>query len=337
MLPILKGRISIFSWSLVAAISWVSCFTLLNNWETRKLSTETENSLFLQGYAFAETSSNASLRKTFRRERSAVAEYRFKNFNNDPIHIEISVPVDQLEEYSKGYGYTQAELDSLKEWQNRAFKDAYQNAIDHSLAKADIDRIRAEIKDKYQQKVHELLNSRGFTYQKNGVLIPDIPGIAKRNVNYLSPVALDINKVAEAKNYDALTVVGATLSLMQTGLEYERVPLKKQERIIGGIYPPLVAMMEGRGDCDTKTALMASILLNWDRAKLIGVGMPNHYLIGVLRTPNKGDAFVEYGGLSYVLMEPAGPGLLAPGMVSEYTLQLLNAGDHITLEPLKKN
>ena len=337
MFSILKGRVSILSWSLIAAGSLALSASLVNTWETQQLPIATENSLRLQGYGYAEASGNTGSRKIFQRDGTAVAQYRFKNFNNDPMQVELSVPVDLLEAYWKGYGYTQAELDSLKEWQNTAVKDTYQYVVNHSLPQADLDRMSADIKDKYQQKVHDLMHGRGLKYKKKGVLIPDIPSIAQRNVDHLGPVALDIGRFAKAKNYDALDVVGATLSLMQTGLEYERIPLKKQERIIGGIYPPLVAMAEGRGDCDTKTALMASILLNWDMAKLIGVGMPNHYLLGVLRTPAKGDAFVEYNGLTYVLMEPAGPGWVPPGIVSEYTLQLLNAGDQIALEPLQKN
>jgi hypothetical protein len=277
------------------------------------------------------------LRKNFQKDGTAVAEYRFKNFNNDLINVAFSVPVPQLEEYGKGYGYTQADLDSLLDWQKKALNDAYQYVVDNKLAQADLGRMGANIKEQYRQKYRDLMMSRGFKYKEKGVLTPDIPGIVKRNVRYLNQVALDIGKIAQAKNYDALDVIGTALSLMQSGLEYENIPLKQQERTIGGVYPPVAAIVWGRGDCDSKTALMASILLNWDKAKLIGVGMPRHYLIGVLQTPAKGDAYVEYEGLNYVLMEPAGPSRLAPGMVSDYTLEVLKAHDRIALEPLQKD
>lgn len=291
----------------------------------------------MQGYAYAGKRDAGNYRNIVKKEGTNFAEYQVRNFNNDLIQIEFSMASDQLEEYWKGYGYTQADLDSLLEWQKKALKDAYQYVVDHSLKQADLDRMGAEIKEEYRRKFRDLMISRGFKYKQEGVLVPDIPGIAKRNIDNLNPVALEIGRIAKAKNYDALDVVGAALSLAQTGLEYERIPLKKQERTIGGIYPPLAAILEGKGDCDTKTALMASILLNWDAARLIGVGMPNHYLIGMLRTPAKGDAFVEYNGLSYVLMEPAGPGWSPPGNISEYTLGILNAGNQIALEPLQKN
>ena len=95
--------------------------------------------------------------------------------------------------------------------------------------------------------------------------------------------------------------------------------------------------MEARGDCDAKSGLLAAILLNWNNAKLIGVGVPGHYLLGVIQHPARGDACVEYEGQPYVLMEPAGPALLPPGMVSDYTQKWLAARDQVIMEPLVIN
>jgi hypothetical protein len=55
--------------------------------------------------------------------------------------------------------------------------------------------------------------------------------------------------------------------------------------------------------------------------------------MGLLRNPAKGDAFVEYKGMRYVLMEPAGPGWLPPGMVDRNTTALLNARGNLKIEP----
>jgi hypothetical protein len=89
--------------------------------------------------------------------------------------------------------------------------------------------------------------------------------------------------------------------------------------------------VRGWGDCDTKTGLLASILSNWPGMKLVGVSVPGHYLMGVLRIPDKRDVFVEYDGLQYVLVEPAGPAWLPPGSVSDFTTNLLQSpeGYHI--------
>jgi len=289
----------------------------------------------LPGYAFEGSSVGSGSRNLFHQNGSAVAEYRVKNFNNDPIQVRFSIPVARLEEYWKEYGYTQSDLDNLRDWQREALREAYERAVDNGLSQTELDRMSADIKAEYTRKIENLMTGRGFKYKSKGLLVPDIPGIVNRNVGNMGSVAKNIDDVAKARSYAALDIVGATLSLVQTGLEYERIPLQEKERTIGGVYPPVVAMTEGRGDCDTKTAVMASILLNWEKMKLIGVGIPNHYLIGILQIPAKGDAYVEYQGLYYTLMEPAGPGWSPPGMVSDYTLELLKAGDSVALEPMQ--
>jgi hypothetical protein len=311
-------------------------YLLVDGYESRFYDGESDGALFVHGYAFAETTGRSGTRNIFQRDGTAFAGYRFSNFNGDTIHIEFSVPVKQLRKYLEGYGYTRAELDALRDWQKNKLDDTYQHALEKSLSQTDLNKMSDNIKDEYRRKVHDLMVNRGFKYKRTNVLIPDIPGIVKKNVNNLGSVARDIGGIAREKNYRALEVIGASLSFMQTGLEYERIPLKKQDRTIGGIYPPVVTIADGRGDCDSKTALMASILLNWDKAKLIGVGIPNHYLIGILRTPSKGDAFVEYRGQKYVLMEPSGPGRLPPGMISNYTLEILKAQNQVSMEPLER-
>jgi len=337
MQSLLSKEFPVFRWALVAAGSICLSFFLANSRETQQPSPVPAGRAFLQGYAFEGASGASASRNLSRKDSTAVAEYRVKNFNNDPIQVGFSIPVARLEEYRKEYGYTQSELDNLNDWQRKALKDAYDQAVNNGLSQAELDKMSADIKAEYPKKIENLMTSRGLKYKSKGLLVPDIPGIVRRNVGNMGPVAKDIDNVAKARSYAALDIVGAALSLVQTGLEYERVPLKEKERTIGGVYPPVVAMIEGRGDCDTKTAVMASILLNWEKMRLIGVGIPNHYLIGILQIPAKGDAYVEYRGLYYTLMEPAGPGWSPPGMVSDYTLDLLKAGDSIALEPMQIN
>ena len=47
----------------------------------------------------------------------------------------------------------------------------------------------------------------------------------------------------------------------------------------------------------------------------------------IMRIPNKGDAYIEYGGLQYTLIESAGPAWLPPGTIASETLAMLQAND----------
>lgn len=265
------------------------------------------------------------------------AGYGCLNFNNDPLRVSCTISVRDLATYKQGYGFSQGELDALTQWQKKALADAYSYALQNRLKQEELNKTGAAIKAEYRAKHRSLLVSRGFAILPGNVLVADLPAIAKRNVKELRPFALALGGTAQEKGYGSDEIIGAALSLVQTAFQYENVPMQINGRQTGGIYAPLETVVKGKGDCDTKSALLASILLNWSKMKLVGVGVPDHYLMGVLRNPAKGDAFVEYGGLRYVLMEPAGPAWLPPGAIGLTSAALLNSGAAITIEPFNTN
>ena len=265
------------------------------------------------------------------------AEYGCLNFNNDPLRISFSITSRDLAAYNQGYGYLDSELAALSQWQKKALDEAYQHAVKNRLGQEELNKMGAAVKSEYKSKYRNFLVSRGFEFQQGNVLVADIPAIVKRNVKNLRQIALQIEGAAQKQDYDSDEIIAAVLSLVQTAIVYDNVPMVIKGRQTGGLYPPLETLARGRGDCDTKTTLLASVLLNWSKIKLVGVGIPNHYLMGVLRNPAKGDAFVEYNGLRYVLLEPAGPAWLAPGSIGTSTTALLNSGQSLTIEPISAN
>lgn len=276
--------------------------------------------------------------RTFQKIRNSSdeinAEYGFVNFNDDVLKLSVVLTQKEITVYGEEYGYTKADLDSLLDWQRKAVNDAVQHAVKNSLRQSELNRITDEIKTEYRRKYRELLTGRGFRFISASKMVPDIPAVVRRNVVHLHPCAIAVNKVAESRDYGSDEIIGASLSLVQTAIRYEKIPGERAGRKTGGINPPLVILAEGKGDCDSKTALLAGILLNWDGVQLVAVQIPNHYLLGVLRNPRKGEAFVESKGLRYVLIEPAGPGWLPPGSVAASTLDIVNSGHGVAIEPL---
>lgn len=265
------------------------------------------------------------------------AEYGFVNFNSDQLSVNFSIAAKELAAYRHEYGYTAAERGAIDQWQKKAVEDAYQSAVRSRQGQDELNRAGERIAAEYRARINSFYRSRGFRLTDGNVLLADIPDIVQRNVRRVKPVALSLNSAAEKLGYDSDSIIAAALSFIQTAVQYENVPLAIKGRQTGGIYPPLETLALGKGDCDTKSALLAAILLNWNRIRVVGVGVPNHYLMGVLRNPAKGDVFVEYKGARYVLMEPAGPGWLPPGTVDKKTLSLLSAIDNVRIEPLTAN
>lgn len=275
--------------------------------------------------------------RTDEKNGQLTSEYGFVNFNNDPLHISFSFPLSGFSSYKAGYGYTDAELAALKQWQSKALEEALQTAQKNRFKQEQLNKMCEEINADYKAKHRAFLVSRGFTLLPKNILMADIPGIIKRNVKHLRPVAQSLSKTAGKQGYDADETISAALSLVQTAILYENIPMNINGRQTGGVLPPVETLTKGKGDCDTKTALLASILLNWDRMNLIGITVPGHYLMGILHNPAKGDAFIEYNGLRYILVEPAGPAWLPPGTISARTSEKLNTHDGLRIEPLVAN
>jgi len=121
---------------------------------------------------------------------------------------------------------------------------------------------------------------------------------------------------------------------VQSALPYQRPPDEDGGRDILGFFPPPRALQEGFGDCDTKSALLASILTNFPGTRMIGVHVPGHYLVGIARMPRPGDAFIEYGGEPFVLIEPSGPARLPPGQIGPSTQAALATMSEVRIDPL---
>jgi hypothetical protein len=336
-LPIQKMR----WWLGLALLSLAACLLLVSDWECRLAGADPGTSLRIRTYGAAGINWQSGDPRLFRKrsEEDGVVsvEYGFVSLRNDPVRISLSVSADGYNQYRQGFGYRKSETAALFKQQQDSLAAAYSEALRTHPSPEALQQVYADIKKKYHQDRDNLFSSRGLRYLKPSVLTADIPGIVQSSVRSLSPVAVSLAGKMGRLGYGSSDIIATTLSMVQTAVAYGEIPLETEGRIIAGYSPPLEVIMEGRGDCDAKSGLLAAILLNWDKAKLVGVGLPSHYLLGVLQHPARGDAFVEFKGKTYVLMEPAGPALLPPGMVSDYTQKWLAASDQVIIEPLTRN
>lgn len=328
-------------WGSLAVCAFSGAVVL--TWPGSSLNTDAAGRLLLRGapYQASQTARQPVRSQVSQRIRETggiiTADYTFVNFNNDQLALSFAIPAKDLAAYRLEYGYTPAEKTALDQWQKNAVEEAYRTAVKNRQNQEQLNSAGERIAAEYKAKLAAFYKSRGFTMVDGNVLVADIPEIVRRNIRKAKPIALSLNSTAEKLGYDSDSTVTAALSLVQTALLYESVPSEIKGRQTGGIYPPLETAAVGKGDCDTKSALLASILLNWNRIKVVGVGVPGHYLVGIMRNPAKGDAFIEYKGLKYVLMEPAGPGWLPPGVVDKRTLSLLGAAERIRIELFNSN
>ena len=110
---------------------------------------------------------------------------------------------------------------------------------------------------------------------------------------------------------------------------YQSIPyraLGERGDVESDILPPPTLLDRNIGDCDTKaTALAASLQNLLPDYQTIMLLLPGHALLGIDIPPQVGERHFTWKGRRFVMMEPAGPGLLPIGQLGEETERLLQA------------
>ena len=137
-----------------------------------------------------------------------------------------------------------------------------------------------------------------------------------------------VNTQADAREYFNLL-----LSWVQS-IPYDALDNRAQSNG-SGFAPPAQLLNENRGDCDSKSVLIASIARAFlpDTAMVL-VLLPEHALLGIALTPKKGEETLVEDGKTYVLMEPTGPALFTFGEIAESSAKDIAKGMY-TLEQIQ--
>jgi hypothetical protein len=94
-----------------------------------------------------------------------------------------------------------------------------------------------------------------------------------------------------------------------------------------GYLPPFSVIANNQGDCDSKTALTATIIRALlPQAKMVMVYLPNHALLGInLPHAVKEDTFIVEG-IDYSMMEPTGPAAALLGEIAPISAKHMASG-----------
>ncbi|MCM2268458.1 MAG: hypothetical protein NDI60_11885 [Elusimicrobiales bacterium] len=286
-----------------------------------------------QEYTSRETrTEKGTAQRIYKEGAQLKAQYHFINFNKDRVSVNFAMSAAEYRKYLAGYGYADFELNGLRAWRETARGDAWKKAYTES-GKAAAERAIAEVDMEYDTRLRALLRARGLALRAGNLVECDMPVIVKRNTELLKPLALAFSKISSERGWSEENLLGGVLSMVQTAIRYKIPPTVEDGLHTGGLLPPARALLSGWGDCDTKTGLLASVLGNWKGMRMVGIAVPGHYLMAIRRLPGKGDVFVRYEGLEYVLLEPAGPAWLEPGTVGQATTALLAGGNGYKVEP----
>ncbi|PKM17640.1 MAG: hypothetical protein CVV11_16105 [Gammaproteobacteria bacterium HGW-Gammaproteobacteria-15] len=154
-------------------------------------------------------------------------------------------------------------------------------------------------------------------------IVPDHQRLMQDSLNDLLPVARALHdKLVNTASRDSVAYISSWLQQ----LPYQ--DLSDRQNSTGNTFsPPLRVLQENRGDCDSKTVLLAALLrMLLPDVKLAIVYLPQHAMLAVQLPVGAMDEKVTIEGKEYLLIDPTGPALSAPGQISQNYIMYTRSG-----------
>jgi hypothetical protein len=172
--------------------------------------------------------------------------------------------------------------------------------------------------EELRRRMQEMTREAGA----KGILIEDTPSGFTVGVDYawtvsrsrddLLLLAGDLASLTKRKGYKTQReLLGVMASFVQS-MTYATPPASRTDRSGQQIDTceftmPLETLYNGWGDCDSKSALFASLAANIPDQRIIFLIGNSHLFVGVRGTPRLNDHYVNIRGIKYVLIEMTTP------------------------------
>ena len=156
-------------------------------------------------------------------------------------------------------------------------------------------------------------------------------GIKPDHLRYISENQAVLKPFAEAMYLEASEEgdMRAFLNLLLSWLQ--SIPYDDLENRLSsngsGFSPPLALLSNNRGDCDSKSVLMASVIRAlFPQIELAMLYLPNHALLAISLPLSKDEKGRQIEGETYLLMEPTGPALMTLNETAATSQRALDMG-----------
>ncbi|WP_341921508.1 hypothetical protein [Hydrocarboniphaga effusa] len=242
---------------------------------------------------------------------------RFRNFDGQTVALGFDLATAESRRSLSEFGVDDRELDALMRLCRQAM------ACDQATYDGYTTRY-------YREHALRLTADPGRASR----LSVDVPAVVLRNRSRVRPLTDALRRAAAERGQNGDWMIKTAMTLVQTALPYKKPVAQLEGRSLLGFYPPAFALERGYGDCDTKSALLAAMLLDLGESRVVGLHVPGHYLLGLDRRPEADEAFITHQGRPFVLVEAAGPAMRGLGDVSMRTRGALARNDGLRVDPM---
>lgn len=238
--------------------------------------------------------------------------------------IDARVEDRDVEAAKSEFGYLQTELNEqlvrrverrLEKMGYRGFSvvvvgDDIEYTVPRVFSEYETERIRSSVHLAISKARHDFLIRHGLTYVPvlNDFTI-DYADIQMRNTRRVADLSRSLEAHASRMAADPRQRLEIFLRFVQ-GLPYAMPPQTDGLRTIHTFWTPPEVAIKGRGDCDSKTILFATLWSREHPDQLIAVYTPEHLFLGVrgFHARSSRETVWRVGGIDYLLCETTGFG-----------------------------
>ncbi|MGQ8365000.1 hypothetical protein [Glaciecola sp. 1036] len=188
-----------------------------------------------------------------------------------------------------------------------------------------VNQVMQNLKAASQGAQSEFLEKNGFTLHQNAVgeqgIIYDHSHFARQSAPALTAVVEAIKSIQKQPK-DIREFINIALSWIQS------IPYDDLENRItsngAGFLSPIELLKMNRGDCDSKSTLLAALLMGYnENLDITMVLLPQHALIGIPLPATPDQITIQQNQTTYLLLEPTGPAYHEIGEVADSTLMAI--------------
>jgi len=252
---------------------------------------------------------------------------RFRSYNLERANRELA---HQLNRYIKQQQWRGVEVQLSPRQKNIRIR--LKNARSQQQQR-DFEGQAERVRHYYQQQWQHYLDANNYQYislppGETGI-IPDAVSIAKQQQSLFNSLITEVGETLRDNSRQSYTNF--------VGQFIQSIPYDKLEDDINsrgdGFTPPNQLIYYNRGDCDSKSALMAAILRPIiPQAKMAIVYLPGHALFAIAMNASDADKTITVDGSTLVLMEVAGPTLMPAGEIADSSAFYIDNGQYTVVE-----
>lgn len=214
------------------------------------------------------------------------------------------------------------ELQQQPEWRldYRRVEPDRQSELEQWLQEEEKKEFQALLQENYLQQARDAMGIMGIK--------PDHARIIAESSSELGEAAEALLQAAGGDEIEPRQLLTYLLAFVQS-IPYDKLQSEDGNRGTGYLLPRQV-LSENRGDCDSKAALLAT-LLQYLRPEINQalIFIPNHALLAVAIPPQAGEETLTIGGENLLLVEPTGPAELLPGQLGPESQLYIRAGSYV--------